>query len=101
MAKNAVKNGGIKMKIDINERYLIVSDENQFILQEKKTVEKADSKNIGQEYITNIGYFGKLESALNTWIDREIKLSDAEGIPAIMKLLKELRKQVKVMCQGI
>ena len=90
------------MKIQINERYLINSDAEQFILYEKKKVEKKDSKNYGEEKLINIGYFGTLENALNFWIGREIRTSDVEGIPEVIKLLKELRNQVKdVLGQGL
>ena len=50
--------------IDINEKFCIDADENQFILKEKGTVQDKASKNYGEETQTTLGYFSTVEQAL-------------------------------------
>lgn len=50
--------------IEINEKFKIDSDENQFILKEIGTVQDETSKNFGEQTQTILGYFGTVEQAL-------------------------------------
>lgn len=50
--------------IDINDKFKIDADENQFILKEIGTVQDKDSKNYGEETQTTLGYFSTVEQAL-------------------------------------
>lgn len=50
--------------INVNEKFYIDADENQFILKERGTVQDKDSKNYGEETQTLLGYFSTVEQAL-------------------------------------
>ena len=50
--------------ININGKFKIDADENQFILKEVGTVQDKESKNYGEETQTTLGYYGTLEQAI-------------------------------------
>lgn len=50
--------------IRINDKYYVKADEKNFILCEKSTIQKEDSKNFGAETETILGFFGSLEHAI-------------------------------------
>jgi hypothetical protein len=66
--------------ININEKFCIDSDENQFILKELGTVQDKTSKNYGEETQTTLGYFSTVEQALlcieKILLRRAIKVKD-------------------------
>ena len=66
--------------ININEKFCIDSDENQFILKELGTVQDKESKNYGEETQTTLGYFNTVEQALlcleKILLRRAIKVKD-------------------------
>ena len=81
------------MEIKLHDDYRLTSDRYQYILQERKVPQKG--KNIGKEYWDNIGYYSKLQNALDDYIDMRVKLSDVKSITEIINHLKELKKEVK------
>lgn len=50
--------------INVNGKFKIDADENQFILKEVGTVQDEKSKNYGEETQTTLGYYGTLEQAI-------------------------------------
>ena len=50
--------------LNINDKFKIDADENQFILKEVGTVQDKESKNYGEETQTTLGYYGTLEQAI-------------------------------------
>ena len=50
--------------INVNGKFKIDADENQFILKEIGTVQDKESKNYGEETQTTLGYYGTLEQAI-------------------------------------
>lgn len=66
--------------IDINDKFCIDADENQFILKEKGTVQDEKSKNYGEKTQTTLGYFSTVEQALlcleKILLRRAIKVKD-------------------------
>ena len=52
------------MMININDKFKIDADENQFILKEVGTVQDKESRNYGEETQTTLGYYGTLEQSI-------------------------------------
>lgn len=50
--------------VNVNGKFKIDADENQFILKEIGTVQDKESKNYGEETQTTLGYYGTLEQAI-------------------------------------
>ena len=91
----------IKM-IKINDKYIIDSDENQFIVKEIGVVQDEKSKNYGEETQTTLGYYGTLEQAilgLEKMLQRRaIRIKDytlKEFVEEIRKIHNEVFKCIK------
>ena len=85
------------MEIKLHADYRLTSDRYQYILQERKVPQKGE--NIGKEYWDNIGYYSKLQNALDDYVDMRVKLSDVKSITEIISHLKELKKEVKALVE--
>jgi len=76
------------MRIDINDRYRIQSDNVQIMVIKKAKVSKEGSKNIGEETTRIIGYYHTVQQAFKSLVDQEILDSKATS-------LKELAEEVR------
>ena len=87
------------MRVMLDERYGIGSDENSFVLFEVK-VKGKDSKDVGGVYDVTIGYYGSLEQALQGYVRNSLRRNDEinhlkELVNAIDKLNKTI-KDIKI-----
>ena len=83
---------GVKiMKIKIDENLYLESDENQLML--KKYSGKLDTQ--GRETYRVIGYYGNIEHATKSILDRIVLDSDATSFEALRKEVKEKWEEVK------
>ena len=86
--------------VKINERFYINADNNQYILQEKVTIQDEKSENYGKEVMRNLGYYVSLEGCLNgilktklrEFIGKQKENTIEELLDTIRKLQKELEK---------
>lgn len=80
--------------IKINEKYVVDSDNLQYILKEKKTAKSDNKKSLGKDYYVTIGYYGSLESLANALLEKQIKanLTIIENINKIIKIKEEIMK---------
>ena len=88
--------------LNINDKFKIDADENQFILKELGTVQDKASKNYGEETQTTLGYYGTLEQAVlgleKILQRRAIKIKDytlKEFVEAIRMIHEEVFKCMK------
>ena len=79
------------MKIKIDENLYLESDENQLML--KKYSGKLDTQ--GRETYRVIGYYGNIEHAAKSILDRIVLDSDATSFEALRKEVKEKWEEVK------
>ncbi|GAA0489438.1 DUF5405 family protein [Tatumella punctata] len=86
------------MKIEIDGKYVITGDQNQFILNEKKVVK--EGKNAGQEALAVVGYYPKLSWLINSLIVRDIRTSDIDSLEAIQQRITEIGRQCEAACEG-
>lgn len=83
------------MNIQLNN-YRIVTDDKQFIVQQKGTVKEsptAKQENVGKEYWKDRGYFTQLDSALKMLTT--VILLDNDDLKIILITLNELRIVIK------
>ena len=88
------------MNLQIDDDYQIVSDSLNYILQEKKVVADASKGNVGKEYTVNVGYFGKIHTALQAYKELCIRNSDVSTITELMELIKKLDKKIEKFLEG-
>lgn len=86
------------MKIEIDGKYVITGDQNQFILNEKKVVK--EGKNAGQETLAVVGYYPKLSWLINSLIPRDIRTADIDSLQAIQERINEIGRQCEVAFEG-
>ena len=69
----------MKQMIQLNEDYALSADDMNIILMERKVNKDAKSKNFGNEYYINIGYYGNIESLLKNLVNKRIMLEVSEN----------------------
>ena len=78
--------------IKINDKFVVDSDESQFVLKELSTIQDEKSKNYGQETQIVLGYYSTLEQSLygleKILSRRAIKIKDY----TLKEAIEELRK---------
>lgn len=87
------------MKIKLSEDYQLTSDRYQYIIQERKVVKAGKTK--GKEYWENIGYYKKLQTALECYIDMRVRTSDKNSLTELLAYSKEIKKEVAAIVEGI
>jgi hypothetical protein len=85
------------MNIRLSEDYQLTSDKYQYILQERKIPEKGKEK--GKERWDNVGYYSRLNTALESYIDMRVKGSDKQSVADLLRHLKEITKEVKALVE--
>lgn len=80
--------------IQICDNYFLDNDNMQYILVERKVVNKEGSKNYGKETFKNIAYFQTLESLKSYIIEKEIKanIELLNNIDKVIELKNEIMK---------
>lgn len=81
------------MQVQIDENYKISSDLNNFILQEKRVAKQG--KNEGKEHWVDIGYFSKLQTVLEYYIQRCLRTSEIDTLTKLSKRMDELEEIIK------
>lgn len=76
-------------------KFLIKSDDNQFILSELKVSEKKESKSFGQEVERNPLYYPKLSQLSDKLFQLEISRSDAETLSDVLTVVRSTRKLIE------
>jgi hypothetical protein len=78
--------------IKINDKFVVDSDESQFVLKELSTIQDEKSKNFGRETQMVLGYYSTLEQSLSglekILSRRAIKIKDY----TLKEAIEELRK---------
>jgi hypothetical protein len=82
------------MKLTINDKWYIESDQYNFLLYKYTTIVNKKDKSERQDYVLE-GYFPRLDSALNRILQEDIKDLDEANIHMILDAIKNCEKIVK------
>jgi hypothetical protein len=94
------------LRIDINDRYVITSDTDQFIVSTKGVI-KTDRKDTitkegtkegakaGDEYLSPVGYLATVEQCFRYLLQRQIRESSASGFKTVMAEVERIEKELK------
>jgi hypothetical protein len=88
---------GREMLIQLNDKYRATGIKMNFVLEEKK-IRGDKSKEAGQEYWGESGYYSNLEQLLNALLIRQLQDTGTEGI---RDLIDELRVSTGIMLEQI
>lgn len=87
------------MRLDINDKYCITSDESQFIVNQIGVAgEKAKAENVGTETIRPIAYFSTLSGCYKFLVNKQIRDSDCKSLKEVVSLVKSLNDEIDLVC---
>lgn len=81
----------MSIRIEIGDRYVVTSDQFQFILREKK-IAKAGI-NTDKEYLDTVGYYPKLSQLVSGLLHHSILTGDATTFEALTVQVDQLGQQ--------
>lgn len=82
------------MQLDLNDKYRIVTDEFNFILQEKRKQSNSDLGVVRHIKYKDIGYYPTLKSITKGFLNRDILISDANDFDEINRLIKDCTSSI-------
>lgn len=80
------------MRIDINEKYCITSDEYQYILNIKFV--RNGKKTEGQEELKVVAYCSDLNHCLKELVRRQIRESDCTSLRDVVRRIEEIKSEI-------
>nr|DAG09918.1 MAG TPA: protein of unknown function DUF5405 [Caudoviricetes sp.] len=78
----------MSIRIEIGDKWVITSDQFQFILNEKKVVKAG--KNAGEEWLATIGYYPKINQLISGLIHHHIQHSAIISLEAMASEIERL-----------
>lgn len=82
------------MRLDINSKYCITSDQSQMIVNEKGKVQNQTSENFGNETLRPIAYCRTVQQCYNFLLHRQIRESKATSFKQLMEDVKRIEKEL-------
>ncbi|MFI3666651.1 DUF5405 family protein [Citrobacter braakii] len=79
------------IRIEIGNRYVVTSDQFQFILCEKKIA--LTGKNAGKEWLNTVGYYPKLSQLVSGLLHHSILTGDATAFESLAVQVERVAEQ--------
>lgn len=79
------------VRIEIGNRYVVTSDQFQFILCEKKIV--LTGNNSGKEWLNTVGYYPKLSQLVSGLLHHSILTGDATAFESLAVQIERVAEQ--------
>lgn len=86
------------IRIEVGDKWVITSDQYQFILNEKKVVKSGNKA--GEEWLDTIGYYPKISQLISGLIHHQIHGSDITAIDAMAEEIKRVGQLCIAAIQG-
>lgn len=86
------------IRIEVGDKWVIISDQYQFILNEKKVVKSGNKA--GEEWLDTIGYYPKINQLISGLIHHQIHGSDITAIDAMAEEIKRVGQLCIAAIQG-
>lgn len=83
----------MSININLDNRFIITSDQYQFILQEKKNAKSG--KNAGKQWLDTVGYYPKLSQLISGLIHHDIRSASINSLEEMEKHVERL----SMMCE--
>ncbi|MFG6654851.1 DUF5405 family protein [Scandinavium sp. M-37] len=78
----------MSIRIEIGDRYVVTSDQFQFILHEKKTAKTG--KNAGNEWLDVVGYYTKLDQLVKTLMLHDALTGEARAFAELAAQIEQV-----------
>ena len=79
------------IRIEVGDRYVVTSDQFQFILCEKKIA--LTGKNAGKEWLNTVGYYPKLSQLVSGLLHHSILTGDATAFESLAVQVERVAEQ--------
>ncbi|RNW26931.1 MULTISPECIES: DUF5405 family protein [Enterobacteriaceae] len=89
----------MSLRIEIGDKWVITSDQYQFILNEKKVVKSG--KKAGEEWLDTIGYYPKINQLISGLIHHHIHGSDITAIDAMAAEIERVGQLCIAAIEGV
>ena len=86
------------IRIEVGDKWVITSDQYQFILNEKKVVKTGNKA--GKEWLDTIGYYPKINQLISGLIHNQIHGSDITAIDAMAVEIERVGQLCIAAIQG-
>ncbi|ELY3379886.1 MULTISPECIES: DUF5405 family protein [Enterobacteriaceae] len=86
------------IRIEVGDKWVITSDQYQFILNEKKVVKSG--KKAGEEWLDTIGYYPKINQLISGLIHHHIHGSDISALVAMAEEIERVGKLCFAAIEG-
>lgn len=86
------------IRIEVGDKWVITSDQYQFILNENKVVKSGNKA--GEEWLDTIGYYPKINQLISGLIHHQIHGSDITAIDAMAEEIKRVGQLCIAAIQG-
>ncbi|EOO9425755.1 DUF5405 family protein [Escherichia coli] len=86
------------IRIEVGDKWVITSDQYQFILNEKKVAKSG--KKAGEEWLNTIGYYPKINQLVSGLIHHQIHCSDIAAIDAMAAEIERVGKLCIAAIEG-
>ena len=75
--------------------YVIEGARGEWTVTEKKTVKDKESKNAGEEYLSDARFYGRLYQALFSVLDSQLADADKVSVKELTRLINTHAKEIK------
>lgn len=82
------------MQLDLNDKYRVVTDEFNLIIQEKRKQSNSDLGVVRHIKYKDIGYYPTLESITKGFLNREILILNANNFEEINRLINDCTSSI-------
>lgn len=86
------------IRIEVGDKWVITSDQYQFILNQKKVVKSGNKA--GEEWLDTIGYYPKINQLFSGLIHHQIHGSDITAIDAMAEEIERVGQLCIAAIQG-
>ena len=87
------------MKIDIGDKYVLTSDQFQYVIREKKIIK--EGARAGEESLSLVGYFPKLSQAISALINLDVRMSDVKSLQDMHNHIERISKHCEKAFEGV
>lgn len=86
------------IRIEVGDKWVITSDQYQFILNEKKVVKSGNKA--GEEWLDTIGYYPKINQLISGLMHHHIHVSDITAIDVMAEEIERVGQQCIAAIEG-
>jgi hypothetical protein len=81
------------MRVELDNKFIITSDENNFILKEVRICDGEKTK--GEKIETPVGYYGNLEHLFDAYLNKSLMKSEATELAELLMEVRTIKRYIQ------